>query len=172
MNYWGKATPSERSSWSAISGRQYCHRVRLTQSSHGSVLFVTATWPCRYRLPPRLHESDLRKPRETAGRRGIVAAERQAPCIWLRSCNARVAHPVKRTANDISRRCLVAVVTESLRALTAGKLMSREVVTIAAALPIRDAAHRLAIARVSGAPVVDESGRCVGVLSVSDIARW
>lgn len=64
------------------------------------------------------------------------------------------------------------VVTQSLRGLTADKLMSFEVVTIPETLPIRDAARRLVAARVSGAPVVDESGRCVGVLSVSDIARW
>lgn len=82
------------------------------------------------------------------------------------------AVPGQRIANDVSWRCLVAVVTQSLRALTAGKLMSFEVVTIPESLPIRDAARRLAGARVSGAPVVDESGRCVGVLSVSDIARW
>src|SRR5262249_59253395 len=50
--------------------------------------------------------------------------------------------------------------------------MSSEVVTIPEALPIREAAGRLAAARVSGAPVVDGSGRCVGVLSVTDIARW
>jgi CBS domain-containing protein len=66
----------------------------------------------------------------------------------------------------------VVVVTQSLRGLTAGKLMSFEVVTIPESLPVRDAARRLAAARVSGAPVVDESGCCVGVLSVTDIARW
>jgi CBS domain-containing protein len=66
----------------------------------------------------------------------------------------------------------VAIVTQSLRALTAGTLMSPEVVTIPEALPVRDAARRLAAAHVSGAPIVDGSGRCVGVLSLSDIARW
>jgi CBS domain-containing protein len=56
--------------------------------------------------------------------------------------------------------------------LNAGKLMSFEVVTIPEALPIRDAARRLTAAHVSGAPVVDDNGRCVGVFSVSDVARW
>jgi CBS domain-containing protein len=50
--------------------------------------------------------------------------------------------------------------------------MSLEVVTMSESLPIRDAARRLTAARVSGAPVVDESGRCVGVFSLSDVARW
>jgi len=53
-----------------------------------------------------------------------------------------------------------------------GKLMSQDVVTIPETIPLRDAARRLAEARVTGAPVVDESGRCVGVLSIVDIARW
>jgi CBS domain-containing protein len=66
----------------------------------------------------------------------------------------------------------VAVVTQSLRAFTAGELMSADVITISATLPVRNASECLAAARVSGAPVVDESGRCVGVFSVTDIARW
>ena len=56
--------------------------------------------------------------------------------------------------------------------LTAGDLMSRDVETIGADLPLRDAAVRLAQLEVHGAPVVDGEGRCVGVLSVTDIARW
>lgn len=63
-------------------------------------------------------------------------------------------------------------VTRSLTELTAGDLMTEDVMTIAAGLSLPDAARCLAGARVSGAPVVDESGRCVGVLSVTDIARW
>lgn len=55
---------------------------------------------------------------------------------------------------------------------TAGELMSRDIVTIARDVRMRDAARRLAGAGVRGAPVVDEGGRCIGVLSVSDIARW
>jgi CBS domain-containing protein len=59
-----------------------------------------------------------------------------------------------------------------LLALTAGDLMSREVRTLPAGLPLRQAARELARFGVHGAPVVDEAGRCVGVLSVSDFARW
>lgn len=62
--------------------------------------------------------------------------------------------------------------TKPLSALTAGEVMSRTTVTISQDQRLRDAAQRLAAAGVHGAPVVDGAGRCVGVLSVSDIARW
>jgi CBS domain-containing protein len=66
----------------------------------------------------------------------------------------------------------VVIAARSLAELTAGEIMSPKVVTIAATLPLGEAARRLAADGVRGAPVVDESGRCVGVLSVTDIARW
>jgi CBS domain-containing protein len=56
--------------------------------------------------------------------------------------------------------------------LTAGDLMSCDVETVSADLPLRQAATRLARRAVHGAPVVDDAGRCVGVLSVTDLARW
>jgi CBS domain-containing protein len=59
-----------------------------------------------------------------------------------------------------------------LRALTAGDLMSRDIKTVPAGMPLRDAAKELARLGVRGAPVVDGDGRFVGVLSVSDLARW
>jgi len=61
--------------------------------------------------------------------------------------------------------------TKSFLDLTAADLMSRDVVTLHKDLPLRDAAFRLAAARISGAPVIDAEGRCVGVLSKSDVAR-
>jgi CBS domain-containing protein len=64
------------------------------------------------------------------------------------------------------------IATKPLSALTAGEVMSREIVTISQDIRLRDAAQRLAAAGVHGAPVVDGTGRCVGILSVSDIARW
>lgn len=56
--------------------------------------------------------------------------------------------------------------------LTARDLMSRDVETVPADLPLRDAVTRLARRGVHGAPVVDADGRCVGVLSATDVARW
>ena len=56
--------------------------------------------------------------------------------------------------------------------LTAADLMSRDVISIPWQMSLRAAAHELAQARVSGAPVTDEDGRCVGVLSATDLVRW
>jgi CBS-domain-containing membrane protein len=56
--------------------------------------------------------------------------------------------------------------------LTAEDLMSREVLVIPQHMSLRSAAHLLAQGRVSGAPVVDAEGRCVGVLSAADLVHW
>jgi CBS domain-containing protein len=56
--------------------------------------------------------------------------------------------------------------------LTAADLRTRVVVTLSEAMPLREAAKELLRAGVHGAPVVDAAGRCVGVLSVTDLARW
>ncbi len=60
---------------------------------------------------------------------------------------------------------------KSLELLEAEDLMSRDVVTVPAGMSLRAAARLLSRARVSGAPVVDETGRCVGVLSTSDFLK-
>jgi CBS domain-containing protein len=39
-------------------------------------------------------------------------------------------------------------------------------------MSLRAAAHLLSETQVSGAPVVDEMGRCVGVLSATDFMHW
>jgi CBS domain-containing protein len=62
--------------------------------------------------------------------------------------------------------------TKHLLDLTAKDLMTDAVVTLPEAMSLREAARLLAEAAVHGAPVVDAEGRCVGVLSVSDLARW
>jgi len=56
--------------------------------------------------------------------------------------------------------------------LTAEDLMSRYVLVIPQHMSLRSAAHLLAQGRVSGAPVVDAEGRCVGVLSSADLVHW
>jgi len=56
--------------------------------------------------------------------------------------------------------------------LTAGDLMSRDVLAITLPTSVRTAAHRLAEAGVTGAPIVDGDGRCVGVLSATDLMRF
>jgi CBS-domain-containing membrane protein len=56
--------------------------------------------------------------------------------------------------------------------LTADDLMSRDVVCIPSSTSLQDAARRLVESGISGAPVVDEAGRCLGVLSQTDLARF
>jgi CBS-domain-containing membrane protein len=56
--------------------------------------------------------------------------------------------------------------------LTAADLMSRDVVCIPASTSLRNAARMLVEAGVSGAPVLDEEGRCLGVLSQTDLTRF
>jgi CBS-domain-containing membrane protein len=56
--------------------------------------------------------------------------------------------------------------------LSARDLMSPEVITLPEAMSLRTAARLLSQARITGAPVVDEQGRCVGVLSATDFLRW
>lgn len=61
---------------------------------------------------------------------------------------------------------------KSLLSLTANDLMSRGLVLVPLQMSLHGAARLLARARVSGAPVVDDAGRCVGVISTTDILRW
>ena len=56
--------------------------------------------------------------------------------------------------------------------LTAEDLMSADVVVISQDIPLREAACLLAQSHISGAPVVDDHGRCVGMLSATDFVRW
>lgn len=56
--------------------------------------------------------------------------------------------------------------------LQAADLMSRGVVTIPQGIALQAAAQVLFQNQISGAPVVDASGRCIGVLCASDFVRW
>ena len=61
--------------------------------------------------------------------------------------------------------------TKAFLALTASDLMSRDVVTIPGEMSLRTAAHLLSQKQISGAPVVDADGRCVGVVSATDFVH-
>lgn len=52
---------------------------------------------------------------------------------------------------------------------TAAEIMTREVKTIPAEATLREAAEMLSLFDISGAPVVDETGKVVGMLSESDL---
>jgi len=57
---------------------------------------------------------------------------------------------------------------KSLRSLTAGDLMKQPVQTIPQEMSFAAAGSILQRDRISGAPVIDASGRCVGVISTTD----
>jgi CBS-domain-containing membrane protein len=59
----------------------------------------------------------------------------------------------------------------SLFRLTAADLMTRDVVVLSQETPLREAARLLFRSQVSGAPVVDAQGKCIGVLSAADFAK-
>jgi CBS-domain-containing membrane protein len=58
---------------------------------------------------------------------------------------------------------------KTLSTLTAADLMTCTVVTIPKEMSIQGAAHLLAQHQISGAPVVDDYGRCIGVFSTTDV---
>lgn len=62
--------------------------------------------------------------------------------------------------------------TKPLLSLTAADLMSRNVVTLPPDMSLQAAARLLFQAEVSGAPVLDDQGRCIGVLSAIDFVLW
>jgi CBS-domain-containing membrane protein len=56
--------------------------------------------------------------------------------------------------------------------LTASDLMSRNVISILEEMSLRAAAEVLFQHEISGAPVVDKKGRCIGVLCATDFMHW
>lgn len=63
---------------------------------------------------------------------------------------------------------MIAATKQAFRDLTAADLMSRDVVMIPRSMSLHTAANLLSKSRVSGAPVVNETGECVGVVSAID----
>lgn len=60
---------------------------------------------------------------------------------------------------------------ERLLSLRVSDVMTRDVVSVPADRAMPVAAATLVDSRISGAPVVNEGGRCVGVLSAADFVR-
>jgi CBS domain-containing protein len=56
--------------------------------------------------------------------------------------------------------------------LTAGDLMTREVVVVHPETPLLEAVRIMAGRRISGMPVLDDTGVIVGMLSEGDLVRW
>jgi CBS domain-containing protein len=55
--------------------------------------------------------------------------------------------------------------------LTVERVMTRAVVTVEPDVPVTDAAQLMLDHKISGLPVVDQSGKLVGILTESDIFR-
>jgi predicted transcriptional regulator len=58
-----------------------------------------------------------------------------------------------------------------LTEITAADVMTRELILIPAHMTLRAAAHLMAQGHVTGAPVINEDGVCVGVISATDVMR-
>ena len=56
--------------------------------------------------------------------------------------------------------------------LTAGELMTREIVTVHPETPLRQAVRLMIDRGFSGMPVVDDDGKAVGMLTEGDLMRW
>ncbi len=56
-----------------------------------------------------------------------------------------------------------------LGTLTAADIMTRDVTVVRAGETLTEAVHILREGRITGAPVVDDDGRLVGILSISDL---
>lgn len=56
--------------------------------------------------------------------------------------------------------------------LTAANLMTKDIIVLPREMPLQEAARLLLQNQIGGAPVVDNQGRCVGVLSTTDFVRW
>lgn len=64
------------------------------------------------------------------------------------------------------------VATKPLTQMLTADIMSRAVVAVPQDMLLQDAARLLAREQITGAPVVDAAGRCVGVLSATDFVHW
>jgi CBS domain-containing protein len=62
--------------------------------------------------------------------------------------------------------------TKTFKCLTAGDVMTSDVIRLPEGTSLRDAAKLLLQNQISGAPVVDANGRCIGVLSATDFIHW
>jgi len=67
---------------------------------------------------------------------------------------------------------IMQTIFKPLTALTAGDIMSRDPVVIPRHLSLRAAAHLLSSHGITGAPVVNAQGKCIGVLSATDFMQW
>lgn len=65
----------------------------------------------------------------------------------------------------------MATIAKPFLELCAADLMSRDLHVIPDNMPLREAAHMLLRNQVSGAPVIDHTGKLIGILSATDFVR-
>jgi CBS domain-containing protein len=68
--------------------------------------------------------------------------------------------------------CIMDETGSAICALEAANVMHHDFVVLSRQTPVREVARILHRARANGAPVVDEQGRCVGIVLPADILRW
>jgi CBS domain-containing protein len=80
---------------------------------------------------------------------------------------------IEGLTNHISQtRCNMNATHGLVHSLTAADVMKPDLVVVPQQMPVREAARPLHRARANAAAVVDEHGRCVGMLSPADVLRW
>jgi CBS domain-containing protein len=67
---------------------------------------------------------------------------------------------------------MIRTAPRSLSTMTAAEVMTLAPTLIPRQMSLQTAARLLSRDQISGAPVVDENGRCVGVISTTDYLRW
>jgi CBS domain-containing protein len=61
---------------------------------------------------------------------------------------------------------------KTLLSMTAGDLMSAPITSIPHDMLLKDAGHLLIRSSITGTPVIDADGNCIGILSSSDFVGW
>lgn len=103
----------------------------------------------------------------------MVSGESVARAAECRQIDRRTGQPGNPPLRQqqLERTSHLMSTTQTFLEQTAADLMSRNVISLSQHMPLAEAAHILAREQISGAPVVDSAGRCVGVLSVADLAH-
>jgi CBS domain-containing protein len=84
---------------------------------------------------------------------------------------AHIAVPANASASASVPVCMARGHEKRRAEMRAHQIMTRKVITVATAASIVDAANTMLAKHVSGLPVIDETGRLVGIVSQGDFIR-
>ncbi len=93
-------------------------------------------------------------------------------CGWARHGLCFVGDSILITPHLAKETMTMRAANKPFLSLTAADLMTDAVVTVGQHLSLANVAQLLAEHAISGAPVVDEAGRCVGVISATDFISF